>query len=70
MSVVVSPAVGRIVEVLVAVGDVLTAGQEVVVVESMKVEIPVVSETAGRVVTVDVAVGGQVQAGDRLVAIE
>jgi biotin-dependent enzyme len=40
-----APDVGRVVEVLVAVGEVVAAGQEVVV-ESMKVEIPVTVECA------------------------
>jgi biotin carboxyl carrier protein len=64
-----SPSVGRVLEVLVAVGGVVSAEQEVVVVESMKMEIPVVAPRAGRVASVAVAAGAQVQAGDLLLTI-
>src|SRR5262249_48732891 len=64
-----SPSVGRVLEVLVAVGAIGSAEQEVVVVESMKVEIPVVAPHAGRVASVAVAAGAQVQAGDLLLTI-
>ena len=67
---VVSPAVGTVVEVLVAVGDAVAAGQEVVVVESMKVEIPVTAPAAGRVGRIAVAVGATLQAGDLLLIVE
>jgi acetyl-CoA carboxylase biotin carboxyl carrier protein len=64
-----SPSVGRVVEILVAVGDQVAAGQEVAVVESMKVEIPVAAERAGRVQTVAAVVGATVQAGDLLLVL-
>lgn len=70
MSEVRAPSVGRVVEVLVAVGDVVTVGQEVAVVESMKVEIPVVAERAGRVVDVVAVSGVTVRAGEVLVRLE
>jgi acetyl-CoA carboxylase biotin carboxyl carrier protein len=65
-----SPSVGRVVELLVGVGDVVIVGQDVVVVESMKVEIPVAAEAAGRVAAVAVAAGDTVRAGDLLLRIE
>jgi len=52
-----SPAVGRVIEVLVRPGDTVTVGQEIAIVESMKVEIPVVAETAGIVERVAVDPG-------------
>ena len=64
-----SPGVGKVVEVLVAVGAAVAAGDEVVVVESMKVEIPVAAGTAGTVGKVCVAPGDHVQAGDLLLTI-
>ncbi len=64
-----SPSVGRVVDVLVVVGDVVGAGQEVAVVESMKVEIPVTAERGGRVVGVTVAAGDTVRAGDLLLTV-
>jgi len=66
---VVSPGVGRVLEVSVVVGATVTVGQEVAVVESMKVEIPVAAPRAGRVATIAVAPGDQVQAGDLLLTI-
>ena len=64
-----SPSVGRVVEVLVDVGATVAADEEIAVVESMKVEIPVVAPRAGRVATVAVAAGDQVQAGDPLLVL-
>ena len=64
-----SPAVGRVIEILVRPGDAVTAGQEVAVVESMKVEIPVVTETAGVVERVAVDPGTQVQSGGLLLIL-
>jgi len=64
-----SPGVGRVLEILVAVGVTVAAGDEVVVVESMKVEIPVTAPRAGEVAAVAVTPGQQVQAGDLLLTI-
>ena len=64
-----SPGVGRVLEVLVAVGAAVAAGDEVAVVESMKVEIPVTAPRGGRVETIAVAAGDPVQAGDLLLTI-
>ena len=58
-----------VLEVLVGVGTVVAADEEVAVVESMKVEIPVTAPRPGRVATVAVGVGDQVQAGDVLLTI-
>lgn len=65
-----SPAVGTIIEVLAGVGTTVAAGDEVVIVESMKVEIPVPAPRAGRVVAVAVAPGDHVEAGDLLLTLE
>ena len=65
-----SPSVGRVVELLVAVGDQVVDGQEVVVIESMKVEIPVTAGGEGRVALIAVEAGATVQAGDLLLRIE
>jgi biotin carboxyl carrier protein len=64
-----SPSVGKVIEILVAVGTLVAAGDEVIVIESMKMEIPVTAPHAGRVVTVAVAPGDQVQADDLLLTI-
>jgi biotin carboxyl carrier protein len=64
-----SPSVGRVLEVLVAVGVMVREEEDLVVIESMKVEIPVTAHRSGRVAVVAVAAGDQVQAGDVLVTI-
>lgn len=44
-----SPVTGSVIEIRVAVGDAVAAGDEVVILESMKMEIPVVSDFSGTV---------------------
>ncbi len=44
-----APMAGSVKEVLVAVGELVTAGQEILVLESMKMEIPVESPMGGTV---------------------
>lgn len=64
-----SPMPGNIVTVPVTVGDVVEAGQAVVVIESMKMQNEIVSPIAGEVTAVNCAVGNQVNFGDVLVEI-
>jgi acetyl-CoA carboxylase biotin carboxyl carrier protein len=59
-----------VVRVEVGVGDVVAPEQALVVLESMKMEIPVLAAAAGRVAAVGVAVGDTVLEGDLLVTIE
>jgi len=61
-----SPLVGTVVAVKVAVGDVISAGAEVVVIESMKMEHPVVAETSCRISALFVTVGQSVAEGEVL----
>jgi len=61
-----SPAVGTILEILVAPGDSVTEDQELIVIESMKVEIPIPAPRDGTIASIDVATGDQV-AEDALV---
>lgn len=67
---VVVPMQGTIVKVSVAVGDVVEAGQTVVILEAMKMENAVNAEKAGTVKEVRVAAGDGVSAGDVVVVIE
>ncbi|MBI3796991.1 MAG: acetyl-CoA carboxylase biotin carboxyl carrier protein subunit [Deltaproteobacteria bacterium] len=64
-----SPGVGKVIEILVTAGAQVAAGDEVIVIESMKVEIPVTASRAGRVERIVVATGDQVQADDLLLTI-
>jgi biotin carboxyl carrier protein len=67
---VLSPMPGKVVKVLVAVGDEVKAGQGVIVVEAMKMENELTVPRAGRVKEVAVAEGASVEAGRLLVIVE
>jgi biotin carboxyl carrier protein len=65
-----APMPGRIVRVLVAVGDRVTAGQGVVIVEAMKMENELRSNRDGVVKEVNVRQAAAIEAGTVLVVIE
>lgn len=58
-----------VLQVLVAPGRVVAAGDTVMLLESMKMEIPVLAEAAGTVEAVHVAPGAAVQEGDVLLSL-
>jgi acetyl-CoA carboxylase biotin carboxyl carrier protein len=62
--------VANIARVTVEVGQVVEAGAMVVLLESMKMEIPVLAEHGGVVAEITVAEGDVVQEGDPLVILE
>ncbi|SMO48348.1 acetyl-CoA carboxylase biotin carboxyl carrier protein subunit [Melghirimyces algeriensis] len=66
MKVICSTMTGTVLQVLVSEGDRVESGQDVVVLESMKMEVPVQAETAGTVSAVKAEVGGFVNEGDIL----
>jgi biotin carboxyl carrier protein len=65
-----APMPGRVVRVLVAVGDEVAHRQALVVVEAMKMENELGAPKAGRVTEIAVAEGVSVEAGRLLVVIE
>jgi biotin carboxyl carrier protein len=65
-----SPMPGRVVKVLVAKGDVVVAGQGLVVLEAMKMENEVRTRTAGKVAEVHVTAGATVEGNAKLVTLE
>jgi len=65
-----APMPGKIVRVLVGVGDQVEAGAGVVVVEAMKMQNEMKAPKAGTVVTLNVEPGATVNGGDVLVVIE
>lgn len=67
---IVSELVANVLTIEVAEGDRVEAGDTVVLLESMKMEIPVLAEVAGTVVAVRVEPGTVVQEGDVLVILE
>ena len=67
---VVAELVAAVLKVEVEVGQQVAAADSVVILESMKMEIPVLAEVAGSVVEVVVADGDVVNDGDPLVVIQ
>ncbi|MGH3509251.1 MAG: biotin/lipoyl-binding carrier protein [Nocardioidaceae bacterium] len=67
---IVAEMVANVVTVVVSSGDPVGVGDTVILLESMKMEIPVLSEAAGTVGEVKVAAGDVVQEGDVLVTID
>lgn len=65
-----SELVANVIAVRVAADQVVAVGDELVLLESMKMEIPVLSERSGRVAEVKVAPGDVVQEGEVLVVID
>jgi acetyl-CoA carboxylase biotin carboxyl carrier protein len=59
--------VANVLKVLVTPGDSVAAGEPVVILESMKMEIPVLAEFGGTVTMLGVAEGDVVQEGDVIV---
>jgi biotin carboxyl carrier protein len=60
--------VASVMTIEVAPGDTVAAGDTVVLLESMKMEIPVIAERGGTVTAVKVSPGDVVQEGDPLVS--
>ncbi|HWL23100.1 MAG TPA: acetyl-CoA carboxylase biotin carboxyl carrier protein subunit [Ureibacillus sp.] len=70
MTIVKSDMAGTVWKVLVQEGDQVSEGQDVVILESMKMEIPIVTETSGTVKRVLVAEGDFINSDADLVEIE
>jgi biotin carboxyl carrier protein len=64
-----APMPGKVVRVLVAVGDPVEAGQGLVVVEAMKMQNEIKAPRSGQVVSLTVREGATVAAGELLAAI-
>jgi len=65
-----SPMPGTIFQVHVKEGDDVVEGQELLVLEAMKMENPIVSTAAGKVKQVDIAVDDKVATKQLLLVIE
>lgn len=64
-----SPMVGTVVEILVEPGARVAAEDEVLVIESMKMQIPITAPQEGGVQAIAVQVGQVVQEGDLLLTL-
>jgi biotin carboxyl carrier protein len=65
-----SPMPGRVVRVLVAVGDQVAAQQGLIVIEAMKMQNELKSPKAGRIARLAAQVGETVQSGEVLAVVE
>lgn len=61
---------GTVWKVLVQVGDAVSAEQELLILESMKMEMPIEAPSAGRVASIAVNPGQAVEEGDLLLELE
>jgi biotin carboxyl carrier protein len=62
--------VANVWKVVAAEGDTVEDGDTLVILESMKMEIPVLAEASGRLATLAVGEGDVVQEGDLIAVIE
>jgi len=67
---IIAPMPGKIVRVLVKVGDQIASGAGIVVVEAMKMQNEIKSPKAGTVVALNYEVGSTVNGGDVLAVVE
>ena len=65
-----SPSVGKVLRLTVEAGDQVARGDELMVIESMKVEIPIKAAGAGRLKEFRVKPGDQIQRNAVLAIIE
>ncbi|MBN8191567.1 biotin/lipoyl-binding carrier protein [Bacillus sp. NTK074B] len=65
-----STMAGTVLNVLVEQGGEVSTGETVLMLESMKMEIPVEAEAAGKVTEIKVNIGDFVNEGDVLLVIE
>jgi acetyl-CoA carboxylase biotin carboxyl carrier protein len=61
---------GTVWKILVKVGDTVSQDQTLVILESMKMEMPIESPEAGRVASVVVSEGASVEEGELLLTVE
>ena len=65
-----SPMTGTVKEILVSIGARVNTGEEILIIESMKMEIPVESPAEGRLVEVVVGPPEQIEEGQLLLRLE
>jgi len=70
MAVIESPMSGKVIEILVEVGQSVAEDDEVIILEAMKMENPIYAPEAGVVKEIKVEVGKKVAEGDVLMVLE
>jgi len=69
MAAIVSSMPGRVVDIKVKVGEAVIQGQELLVIEAMKMQMPVKSPQNGKVSDIKVEVGQGIKKGDVLIEL-
>ena len=57
---------GKVLKIVASVGQAVKAGDNIIILESMKIEIPVVAPQDGTVASIDTSEGASVENGDTL----
>lgn len=70
MKQIVAPMAGTVWKILVEIGDEIKENDEVVIVESMKMEIPIEAEVSGKITEIIIKEGDFVNEGDALITLE
>lgn len=70
MQVLESTVTGRVISVSVQLGQMISQGDEIVKIESMKMELPIEAESSGKVVEILAVEGDEVEEGQALIRIE
>ncbi len=70
MSEIAAPMGGKVIDVKVKPGDAVSEGEEVFILEAMKMELPVVAEVSGTVKEVKCNKGDAVEADEVLIVLE
>ena len=70
MSEIIAPMGGKVIDVKVKVGDAINEGDEIVILEAMKMELPIAAEAAGTVKEVKCNQGDTVEAEGVLIVLE
>jgi pyruvate carboxylase subunit B len=65
-----APMPGNVYQILFDVGDTVTEGETLLILEAMKMETPVPSPVSGRIISIPVAKGQTVQTGQVLLTLE
>ena len=65
-----APMVGKVLQIQCKVGDTVEENQAIILLEAMKMEIPVIAPTAGTLREIKVAVGDIVESDSVLAIIE